>query len=224
MSHAARKGDGLRAVPAGTARRIGLDALTVSAVVCGGLPELVWSDPPEGLGPELEELQFALGDGPTSQVARQGRPLTEPDLAAAEFARWPGFLSAVAHTPARAVIAVPLQLGAATVGVLAGYRTSPGAPTAALRRDFHRLGRLLLTLLMNSVNTAPAGENGTEADLVLYRAETHQAVGFLSSALGIPLDEALLRLRARAAADDRPLTDLALALLERRLSAETFDV
>ncbi|QUQ68578.1 ANTAR domain-containing protein [Kutzneria sp. CA-103260] len=217
LGRAVRAGRGLCAVPTDTTRLFGMDALTVS-VVHGGLPELVWCDPAEGLGPALEELQYTLGEGPTLEAGRQGHAVIEPDLAATDPVRWPAFLPAAAQTPARAVIADPLQLGIITVGVLTGYRTSPRDSTTAQRRDIRRLGRvLLLLLLVDSTGTGPADATGPPTDLFLHRAEIHQATGFLATSLGIPLDEALLRLRAHAAAQDQSLTDLAHALLTHRL-------
>ncbi|MEV7548095.1 hypothetical protein AB0N89_00555 [Amycolatopsis sp. NPDC089917] len=217
LVEATRTGSGLRSVPEGVARVFGMDALTVSGIH-GGLPELVWSDPAKGLGPELEELQFALGDGPTWQAARQSRVLTEPDLTLTDHGRWPAFLPAAIRTSARAVIAVPLQLGAATVGVMTGYRVTPVVLTTAQRRDIRRLGRILLLLLLNGMGSDPWNA------LSLRRAEVHQATGYLSAKLGIPLDEALARLRAHAAASESSLTEHAHALLTRRSPPEVLDL
>ncbi|EME52384.1 hypothetical protein H074_32794 [Amycolatopsis decaplanina DSM 44594] len=222
LGHAARAGHGLPAVPAGTAHRFGMDALTVSALH-DGLPELVWCDPADGIGPELEELQFTLGDGPTLQAARYGRSLIELDLPTADPARWPTFLPAAIPTAARTVIAIPLQLGAATLGVLTGYHSTPATLTTARQRDLRRLSRVLLFLLLNSTGTAPEDETGPRAHLILHRAEIHQATGFLSLELGIPLDQALARLRAHAAAHDQTTTDLAQALLTHRTPPEALN-
>ncbi|MEV0263136.1 GAF and ANTAR domain-containing protein [Streptomyces sp. NPDC050617] len=205
----------------GAARRLGLDAVTLNMLTHDDRLELLWCDPAKGLGPELDGLQCALGDGPAFEVVQQGRPLTEPDLSAADPARWPLFLPAAARTPLRAVIAAPLRLGAATVGVLTGYRVAPGPLTPAQLRDLDRLGRALL-LLLRAELADPADDIGPGTGLRLYRAEVHQATGFLSSALGVPLWQALLLLRARAVAHDQPLSDLARTLLTRSLSPDAF--
>src|SRR5688500_6325361 len=44
---------------------------------------------------ELEELQFALGEGPCVEASASGRPALQPDLEATGPARWPRFGSAV---------------------------------------------------------------------------------------------------------------------------------
>lgn len=203
-------------VPPGTARYLGLDALTLNMLARDGHLEPLWCDPDKGLGLELDDLQYTLGDGPTLEAAQHGRTLAEPDLSAADPARWPLFLPAAAHTPLCALIATPLRLGAATIGVLTGYRTTPGPLAAAHLHDLHRLGRNLTHLLITHLTT-PANDTG----LRLHRAEIHQATGFLAAELGIPLGQALLRLRAHAATHNQPLTDLAHALLTHRLPPDT---
>jgi len=223
LADAAWAGYGLGAVPAGITGRFGLDALTVNATVPGDLVELVWCDPSDGLGPELEDLQFALGDGPTVQAARQGTALTESDLAATDPTYWPAFLAAVALTPARAVIAVPLQVGDATIGALTGYRTTLGAPTAVQQYGLRRMAPSLALMMLNSTTPTSGRETEPGLALVLYRAEIHQATGFLSEALGIPLGEALLRLRAHATTREEPLIGVARSLLARRLPAGALD-
>ncbi|MGW2227992.1 GAF and ANTAR domain-containing protein [Streptomyces formicae] len=204
------------------ARRLGLDALTLNMLAPDGHLELLWCDPAEGLGPELDNLQYTLGDGPTLEAARHGHTVTEPDLPAADPARWPLFLPAAARSPLRAVIATSLRLGAATIGVLTGYRTTPGPLTTTQLRDLDRLGHTLLNLLHTEL-TKPPDDTGPGTGLRLYRAEVHQATGFLAEQLGIPMGQALLRLRAHAAAHDQPLTDLAHTLLARRLPPDTFN-
>ncbi|MET8683580.1 GAF and ANTAR domain-containing protein [Streptomyces sp. NPDC004732] len=222
VHHAARNGHGPgTAVVPGAARLLGLDALTLNVRAHNGHLELLWCDPDKGLGADLDALQYTLGDGPTLETAQHGHLLHEPDVLATDPGRWPLFLPATARTPLRAVITLPLRLGAALIGVLTGYRTTPGPLTPAQLRDLHRLGRSLLLLLLLLYSDQANADEAT--GLRLYRAEVHQATGFLANELGIPLEEALLRLRAHAAAQDQPLSDLAHALLTRRLPPDTFN-
>ncbi|MEW2567759.1 ANTAR domain-containing protein [Streptomyces sp. NPDC047070] len=223
VADAAGTGSGLRAVPVGMVPLFGLDALTLSATARTDLPELVWSDPPEGLGPELEELQYALDDGPTLEAARHGFPLGERDLAATGPARWPVFLPAAAHTPVRAVFAFPLRLGVVTIGVLTGYRVTTGGLTHTQHHDLVRLSRVLGPLLLDPEGAVRADETGPRPDLVIHRAEIHQSTGYLSARLGVPPNEALLRLRAYATAYAMPLTDLARDLLSAHPVHDLFD-
>ena len=51
-----------------------------------------------------------------------------------------------------------------------------------------------------------------------YRPDVHQATGMISVQLEVSLAEALVRLRARAHAEDRPVAEIAADVLTRRLS------
>ncbi|WP_307543334.1 hypothetical protein [Streptomyces sp. V3I8] len=171
--------------------------------------------PGQGLGPAPDTLQYTLGDGPTLEAAQHGRILPEPDLPAAGPARRPLFLPAAVRTELRAVIATPLGLGAAVIGVPTGYRTCSGPPGTARLRSLERPARTLLPLLCTEPTT-PADGTGPDPGLRLYRAEVHRATGFPADELGTSPGRALLCLRAHAAAHDRPLAELARGFLTRR--------
>ncbi|MER5949614.1 GAF domain-containing protein [Streptomyces sp. NPDC001904] len=219
---AVRAGDGpARALPPDTVGLFGLDALTLSALTRDGRPELLWADPPRGLGVELDALQYAIGDGPVWQAAHEGRTVNEADLDTVDTARWPLFLPVVvdARARARAVVALPLNIGSATIGVLTGYRVTPGPLTPDRLASLHHLARILLLALVTQL-AVPADGTTAEGGLRVHHAEVHQATGYLASALDIPLSQALLRLRAHAAGDG-PITELARAFLTHRLSPDT---
>ena len=76
----------------------------------------------------VEDLQFTLGEGACIEAAVNGRPVLVPDLHDRGLTtRWPVFAAAVAEqTDARALFALPLQLGTINLGVLDLYRTAPG--------------------------------------------------------------------------------------------------
>lgn len=215
---AARAGEGLCSVsPALAARLLGFHDLTVSLQSTKGNLELLWYDPDRSLGAELDDLQCTLGEGPTLDALQLGRIVAEPDLAAVPDDVWPAFLPAVLTTPARAVIAEPLKFGAATVGVLTGYRTTSGAFPIEQRRDLDCFARTVRTLLMHTPADALDATPGPGPRLDLHRAEVHQAIGILSVQLDVPVDEALLRLRAYAFRHDRALLDLARDIIGHRL-------
>ncbi|EME51221.1 ANTAR domain-containing protein [Amycolatopsis decaplanina] len=196
---------------------LGLDALTIDLITGAGNLELVWCDPVDGPGHELDSLQYTLGDGPTLEAARQGYTVSEPDLAATDQARWPLFLPAAMRSPARAVIATPLRVHGGTFGALTGYRATPGALTASQSRDFHRVRDGLLPLVLRSAACLVTSDSGRGDGLGCYREEVQQAAGLLAVTLAIPPDQALARLRAYAFRDDRSVTDLARDVLTRRL-------
>ncbi|OIV35505.1 hypothetical protein BIV57_21145 [Mangrovactinospora gilvigrisea] len=220
LRRAARAGQSLENIPeADSAGLFGQDALTVDAATPDHGLQLLWCDPSDGFGRDLDDLQFALGDGPGPEAARSGLDIDEPDLEVVDPARWPGFLPAAADTPARALIALPLRLGTVTVGVLTGYRTAPGRLTDEQLHALHRLRRALLPLLLQ---TKPALNNGPHAPPGLHNAEIHQATGYLAVQLGIGIQQALLRIRARAVSEGESPATVARAVLDGTLSAEAW--
>jgi len=70
------------------------------------------------LAGQVEELQFAAGEGPSVEAFTNGVPALEPDLAGNGLAGWPGFARTALSLGVRAVFAVPLQVGWARVGAL----------------------------------------------------------------------------------------------------------
>ena len=116
----------------------------------------------------------------------------------------------------RAVFALPLQVGAIRVGVLDLYRDTAGALSP------EELSEALT--FADAATHAPAGPAGrghrrggvlARALAVLDdRAEVHQATGVVSVRAGVGLAEALVLLRARAYAEERPIGDLARDVLD----------
>ena len=75
---------------------------------------------------QMEELQFALGEGPGVDAHRLRRPVLEPDLATVDGERWPVFTPAALAKAIAAVFAFPLQIGAIRLGTLELYRDRAG--------------------------------------------------------------------------------------------------
>lgn len=161
---------------------------------------------------QLEELQFALGEGPCVEASGSGRPVLQPDLRVAGPARWPQFGAAVLAAGVQAVFAFPLRVGAIRVGVLDCYRDLPGRLAAADLAEALAYAEaatvVVLHLQRNDGLIAP----------IDGRAEVHQATGMIAIQLSVGLAEALLRLRARAYASGRTVSAIAADVVRRRLS------
>jgi hypothetical protein len=77
---------------------------------------------------------------------------------------------------------------------------------------------VLTETVLSLQDAAPAGALAADLDdAVAYRAEIHQASGMVSVQLQVPVAEALLRIRAHAFADGRPLGAVAADIVARRL-------
>ena len=167
----------------------------------------------------MEDLQFTLGEGPCVECSRTGRPVLQPDLARSGPARWPGFSAGALQVGIGAIFALPLRVGAIRLGVLDLYRDAAGELTTAELSEALSFADAATALLLQ-LQAQPALEGSVLGDIwvVEDRAEVHQATGMISVQAGIDMAEALVRLRARAYASDRPILELARDVLAGTLS------
>ncbi|HZN73717.1 MAG TPA: GAF and ANTAR domain-containing protein [Micromonosporaceae bacterium] len=170
---------------------------------------------------ELEEWQLTFGQGPCVDAFRGGGPVLAGDLRGADcLARWPVFTPAALDSGARAVFAMPLQVGAIRLGVLDLYRTRPGPLSPHELADALAFADTVGMLLLDGA----AGAQPDTAELAWQRddptahqAQVHQATGMILVQLGVNAETAFARLRAYAYAHDRRLGDVARDVVERRL-------
>ncbi|MBV9536768.1 MAG: GAF and ANTAR domain-containing protein [Solirubrobacterales bacterium] len=169
----------------------------------------------------IQELQFTLGEGPCVEAWASAQPVLEPDLDDRGATRWPAFARAALEAGVRAMFAFPLRIGAIRIGVLVLYRDRPGA----LDGEDLAFGLLLADVATQVILGLQAGAPAERLHDLLARepahwAEIHQATGMVALQLGVPLDEAFVRLRAYAFASDRPLREVAREVVARRLRLE----
>lgn len=214
VSLPAQAGEGQRrawALACANALGLGGMAITVNR-------ELVWFS--DATSARLEDLQVVLGQGPALDFPDPAGAAREvPDLGQLLAERWPQFAPEAEELGVAALFVWPVHIGAVLAGRMTGYRRTVGPLTAQQRAD----GWLVADALADHVlahwpATAEEGDGPGRAGAVdLHRAEIHQATGVLSHLLGVPLPEALDRLRARAYAQGRTLTDTARDLLDQEL-------
>jgi hypothetical protein len=174
---------------------------------------------------QLAELQLTLGEGPSLDAAASGGPVLAADLAGGEsWRRWPVFAPAARQAGVAAIFVFPLRIGAIRTGVLGLYRERPGSLTALQLGDALVFADTAALLLLEGYpdqaagdGAAGAGPAGQPADLALHRAEIDQATGMLTEQLGTGVADAFVRLRAYAYVNDLRLTDVARAIVARRL-------
>jgi hypothetical protein len=144
-----------------------------------------------------------------------GGPVQVEDLQADSCqARWRAFAPAALDVGARAVFALPLQIGAIRLGVLDLYRTRPGGLTPGESADALTFADTATVLALDGAGNAdPAWPAGMTGD----QAVVHQAAGMVSVQLGVRVEVAFARLRAYAFANERRLTEVATAVVDRRL-------
>lgn len=170
---------------------------------------------------EIEELPFILGEGPSWDAFESRQPVLAADVGAIEETRWPGYSAAAVENGVHAVFAFPLLVGHARLGVLGLYRDKPGhlnPEDFALAREFAEVGT---SLLVEGQDVAADGAVPSGVYQALgSRFEAYQAQGMVMMQLGIPLADAMVRLRAYAYANDRTLGDVAREIVSRSLAFE----
>lgn len=169
----------------------------------------------DGPAETMEELQFTLGEGPCVDSSRTGRPVLQPDLARSGPTRWPGFAPGALDAGIRAIFAFPLRVGAIRLGVLDLYRDVPGLLTEEQLTEALSFADAATSILLHLQSQDSLDGTGPGLVRVIEdRAEVHQATGMVAVHANVSLTQALVLLRARAFAAERPILDLARDVLD----------
>jgi GAF domain-containing protein len=167
---------------------------------------------------KLDDLQFALGEGPCIDAFAARRPVLVPNLSDGATNRWPIYASAAYDRGVRAAFAFPLQVGAGRLGVLDVFRARPGRLTTDELGQAVTFAEVAMMILLDrQENAAPHRLAHGLDDAIGARAELFQAQGMVMVQLGVSLGEALARIRAYAYVEDRPLAEVARDIVARRL-------
>jgi hypothetical protein len=172
------------------------------------------------LAATLDELQFDLGEGPHWQAMDTARAVLVADLASSLSSAWPMFASAALAHGVNAMFALPLRLGAVVIGAVDLYRLEAGPLDFEEIQAAERLARRAASESVRlAVQSARADARPDAAPA--FRREVHQAVGMIVVQLDTTATDAFARLRAYSFATGRPLRDLALDVVHRRLDFST---
>lgn len=186
----------------------------------------------------LDEYQFTFGEGPCLDAVAGRTAVLVPDLDSQQESRWPAFTGAVLDDGIRAVFALPIMVTSVCIGALDLFRRRPG-PLDGVHLAGARLAAELASLTLLDLLAGDRADAGTQsaydaidADLVsdgesgwgrlaeMDRIEVYQATGMLISQLDVDAAEALVRLRAHAVATNQTASQVAWAIVERRLVLE----
>jgi GAF domain-containing protein len=169
----------------------------------------------------IMDLQATIGEGPAVQALDELCPVLAPTLAGVpSMRRWPVFAPSAVEAGARAVFAFPLVEDDISVGVLEVYRPVEDQLSGAEIADALMFADAAMALLVAQARALPTAEEEAEEfsdGLGARWGEIHLAVGVVSVQLRSNLSEAFLRLRARAFASGRPLSEIAEDVLMQRI-------
>jgi hypothetical protein len=172
----------------------------------------------DAVSARIEELQFALGEGPCVDAFHEDRPVLEPDLAHPDTPRWAAFSPPAVDAGVKGIFAFPLHVGPVRIGALDLYSDRPGPLTRHQSADALVVADVIARSLVSMQAAAPPGLLAMELSLASdFRLTVHQAAGMVSVQLDVDIDEALVRLRAHAFVEDRPLSEVADDIVSRRL-------
>ncbi|QQD77900.1 GAF and ANTAR domain-containing protein (plasmid) [Curtobacterium sp. YC1] len=165
----------------------------------------------------FEELQIDLGEGPSWEAMRTGRPVLVPDVQTTTSEVWPVASMAMREADLAAVFAFPMRIGALPVGSVDLYGQHAGALPGHLVQDAAALtDAITRQVLRRALTRADADAEEEHHDVNVHsRREVYQASGVLAAQIGVGADDALLLLRAYAFADGLSVRALANEVLAR---------
>ena len=212
----------------------GVDGAAVSIVLEGSSRGTFGSS--NELSRRLDGYQFTYGEGPCLDSVSTRGPVLVNDLDSPDESRWPAFSGAVLGDGVRGVFALPIMTTSACVGALDLFRKDPGPlgsdqlSGAVLAAELASLPllRLLTSDIIGSESTLDdklmaEGEDAWGLLADMDRIEVYQATGMLISQLDVDAPEALVRLHAHAMATDQTASQVASAIVERRLILDRDD-
>jgi hypothetical protein len=200
----------------------GVDGAGVTMMVATAAQQVRYAS--DTVSGQVEKLQLLLGEGPCRDATSTGRPVVADDLRSRPWRqRWPAFAAAAVEAGAVALFALPLHADGVAIGVMDLYRTTPGSLAGRELTDALVFARAVTHLLLAEALPDAEPNMNDRADIdaaeryLRQRAVVHQATGMISVQLGIPVDEALMRLRAHAFAAGEGVEEVAAEVVARRL-------
>ena len=181
------------------------------------------------LSRRLDEFQFTFGEGPCLDAVEQGGPVLVADLGHPKELRWPAFRGAVLDAGVSAVFALPVAIAWSRIGALDLFCNDSGALTHRSLSGGLMAAELaalpLMDLMSSDVDwdSAAQGDDGWDQLASLERVEVYQATGMIMASMDVSPTEALVRLRAHSFARGMTASELALAVVDRKMPLDGVD-
>jgi GAF domain-containing protein len=167
----------------------------------------------DGPGRILETAESETGQGPCTEAFVTNRVVPSTDVTAEP--RWPDLAAIMAPHPVRAVLGVPVRMGAVTVGTIDVYRDHPHDWDAAEQAALTRYSDLVETTLTAALSAHRAQELAGQLQYALhYRVIIERGVGYLMARDRVDAVTAFNRLRRAARATQTKIGEVATRLLE----------
>lgn len=151
----------------------------------------------DGPGSKLERTEAETAEGPCTEAFVYQVSCDTPDVQT--DARWPRLSAAMRGTPVRAVLGVPVRLGAITVGTLDVYRDEVREWDDQERSALERYGALVSDILAATLSAHRSREISEQLQYALdYRVVIERGVGYLMARDRTDAVSAFNRLRTSA--------------------------
>ena len=175
----------------------------------------------DGPGRMLEVVESATGQGPCTEAFINNTVVASTDVTAEE--RWPDLANAIRPYGVRAVLGLPVRLGAVTVGTLDVYYDRPHVWGDDECQALGRYRDVIESTLAAAVAAHNAGELAAQLQYALdYRVIIERGVGYLMARDQVDSITAFARLRRAARDTQSKIGDVAQELVSTgRLPAET---
>lgn len=162
---------------------------------------------------QVDDIQYALGEGPCISAARDGRTFQSGSLGGE--ARWPRFGAKVARLGVHSVLSLPLLTPDGVLGAMNVYAHGKGVFGA----EAANVGELFSVPAAIAVQNAQVLANANRLARHLQaalttRAVIDQAMGILMSRTGSTAEEAFDRLRMRSQAEHVKVAVVAQSVVE----------
>jgi GAF domain-containing protein len=179
------------------------------------LRHVMSSDAP---GHALEDVEAEHAEGPCTDCFVDNVIVTTTDLAADR--RWPKTASAVVPLGVRAVLGIPIRLGAVPLGTLDVYRREPHEWDETERRALSRYGDVMEIIFTSALAADRAGELTDQLQYALdHRIVIERAVGYIMGTERIDAVTAFNVLRKAARAQRRKVGEIADEVLRHAAPA-----
>jgi hypothetical protein len=172
----------------------------------------------DDLAVRIDEIQFALGEGPHWDALRDGTPVSAPNMLEPSGTTWPMLRRELGALGVGCLVSLPLRLGAISIGVVDLYRIVPaGLRPEEMDRAAILARAVTLPAIRRAIDLAEDDSPGGIGVAPEMRREVHQATGMIVAQLNVSATEAFLHLQAHAFSTGRSVQDIAQDVVKRRL-------
>jgi hypothetical protein len=169
----------------------------------------------------IDELQFELGEGPQWRAARSGQIASILDVSSGMYPDWPVLGAALAEMPVGAIFAIPMRMGAVTVGAVCLYSGEAGDLRHHQKESALAIASSIASTAVQRAMVSATEDGAPESTrMPALRREVHQATGIILVQLDTSATIAYSRLQAYAFGEGRTVQSVARDVVHGTITFE----